>query len=171
MLSVECWCEDKYICVERVDPNRVTKYGWTLLEIAAINGRSEVVRLLVNHGADINLMNVNNHFTPLENAIEGGHLDTVRVMMEDLEVPARFRGAEVADLKSAAAVVISQGGKQPISGLHVSGKSCFRRAHQPGRRSQGDHFLPPAKKQLAQTHRESDHLQDVHETMMRTVSN
>ena len=126
MLSVECWCEDKYICVERVDPNRVTKYGWTLLEIAAINGRSEVVRLLVNHGADINLMNVNNHFTPLENAIEGGHLDTVRVMMEELEVPARFRGAEVADLKSAAAVVISQGGKQPISGLvqanHVSGE-------------------------------------------------
>ena len=87
----------------------MTKYGWTVLEIAAINGRTEVVRLLVSHGANINLMNLNNHFTPLENAIEGGHLDTVRVMMEELDVPARFRGAEVGDLKSAAAVVISQG--------------------------------------------------------------
>ena len=100
---------DINVCVERVDPNRVTKYGWTVLEIAAINGRTEVVRLLVSHGADINLMNINNHFTPLENAIEGGHLDTVRMMMEELEVPARFRGAEVGELKSAAAVVISQG--------------------------------------------------------------
>ena len=87
----------------------MTKYGWTVLEIAAINGRTEVVELLVSQGADINLMNVNNHFTPLENAIEGGHLTTVRMMMEELKVPARFRGAEVANLKSAAAVVISQG--------------------------------------------------------------
>ena len=38
-----------------------------------------------------------------------GHLTTVRMMMEELKVPARFRGAEVANLKSAAAVVISQG--------------------------------------------------------------
>ena len=112
-----------------VSPNRVTKYGWTALEIAAINGFDDIISLLVTqYGGDVNQENPNNHATPLENAIEGGHLDTVRVMMEELEVPARFRGAEVADLKSAEAVVISQGEKQcwPISGLdqanHVSGE-------------------------------------------------
>ena len=96
------------IAVQRIDPNRVTKYGWTALEISAINGRTEIVRMLVtDHGADVNLKNINNHFTPLENAIEGGHLDTVRVMMEELN--AQFRGTGVADLETAAAVVISQG--------------------------------------------------------------
>ena len=96
------------------DPNRVTKYGWTALEIAAINGRTQIVKLLVrNYGANVNLMNINNHFTPLENAIEGGHLDTVRMMMEELG--ARFRGVEVAHLQSAAAVVISQGEWSSIS--------------------------------------------------------
>ena len=93
--------------VKRVDPDRVTKYGWTALEIAAINGRTEIVRLLHHHGANINLMNNNTHFTPLENAIEGGHVQTVKVMMEELS--ARFRGSEVAQLQSAAAVSISQG--------------------------------------------------------------
>ena len=110
-----CLFLDLYFCVERVDPNRVTKYGWTVLEIAAINGRTEVVRLLVSHGADINLMNINNHFTPLENAIEGGHLETVQMMMEELAVPARFREVEeVEALKSAAAVSISQGKLSPL---------------------------------------------------------
>ena len=63
-----------------VDVDKVTKYGWTPLEIAAVNGRTEVVRLLVKtYKADINL---DRQFTPLENAIEGGHLDTVKEMVE-----------------------------------------------------------------------------------------
>ena len=99
---------DDVLAVKRIDPNRVTKYGWTALEISAINGRTEIVRMLVtDHGADVNLKNINNHFTPLENAIEGGHLETVMVMMEELD--AQFRGTGVTDLESAAAVVISQG--------------------------------------------------------------
>ena len=72
------------ISVQRVDPDRVTKYGYTALEISAINGRTEIVRLLVReHGANVNKMNDNNQFTPLENAIEGGHMDTVRMMIEE----------------------------------------------------------------------------------------
>ena len=31
----------------RVEVDNLTKYGWTPLEIAAVNGRTEVVRLLV----------------------------------------------------------------------------------------------------------------------------
>ena len=88
----------------------MTKYGWTALEISAINGRTEIVRMLVmDHGADVNLRNRNNHFTPLENAIEGGHLDTVVVMMEELAAQFQLRETEVSELETAAAVVISQG--------------------------------------------------------------
>ena len=48
------------ISVQRVDPDRVTKYGYTALEISAINGRTEIVRLLVReHGANVNKMNDN----------------------------------------------------------------------------------------------------------------
>ena len=104
--------------MQRVDPDRVTKYGYTALEISAINGRTEIVRLLVReHGANVNKMNDNNQFTPLENAIEGGHMDTVRMMIEELR--AQFRGTEVTDLQSAAAVVVSQGESHSSSRMMV----------------------------------------------------
>ena len=57
----------------------MTKYGWTGVEIAAINGHYNIVKLLVQgHGANVNWVNPHNLYTPLENAIEGGHLHTVR---------------------------------------------------------------------------------------------
>ena len=60
-------------------PNYLTKYGWTPLEIASINGHFKIVKLLVEYyGGKINQENSNSHTTPLENAIEGGHMDTVR---------------------------------------------------------------------------------------------
>ena len=59
--------------------DHVTKYGWTGVEIAAINGHYNIVKLLVQgHGANVNWVNPHNLYTPLENAIEGGHLHTVR---------------------------------------------------------------------------------------------
>ena len=68
-----------------VSPNRVTKYGWTALEIAAINGFDDIISLLVTqYGGDVNQENPNNHATPLENAIEGGHLKTVRLLCQGL---------------------------------------------------------------------------------------
>ena len=58
-----------------IDVDSVTKYGWTPLEIAAVNGRTDIVRCLVEtYKANVNLERT---FTPLENAIEGGHLATV----------------------------------------------------------------------------------------------
>ena len=48
------------------------------MEIASINGYFNIVKLLVDYGGKINQENSNSHTTPLENAIEGGHLDTVK---------------------------------------------------------------------------------------------
>ena len=72
-----------------MSPNRVTKYGWTALEIAAINGFDDIISLLVTqYGGDVNQENPNNHATPLENAIEGGHLKTVRLLRQGLWLTA-----------------------------------------------------------------------------------
>ena len=65
--------------VKGVSADNVTKYGWTAVEIAAINGHIDIVWMLVNDfGGNINLVNPCNHSTPLENAIEGGHFETVK---------------------------------------------------------------------------------------------
>ena len=70
-----------FIIFQHVDPNRVTKYGWTAVEIAAINGHIDIVKMLVNqYNAKKNFENPNNGTTPLENAIEGGHLETVKYL-------------------------------------------------------------------------------------------
>jgi len=93
-----------------VDPNRVTKYGWTAVEIAAINGHIDIVKMLVNqYNAKKNFENPNNGTTPLENAIEGGHLETVKQMIEDLGCEYGHMARMVKDLESAASLVITQG--------------------------------------------------------------
>ena len=87
----------------------MTKYGWTAVEIAAINGHYPIVRSLVtSYGGNINQSNPYNHTTPLENAIEGGHLDTVKDMVN---MGARYGTTvnNVDNLESAAKLVISQG--------------------------------------------------------------
>ena len=67
---------------QHVKPDFITKYGFSAVEIAALNGYYNIVKTLVQkYGADINFQNPYNHMRPLENAIEGGHLDTVRYFM------------------------------------------------------------------------------------------
>merc|ERR1712198_240276 len=67
------------------DANRVTKYGWTAVEISAINGHIDIVKMLVyQYNANVNHENPHNLTTPLENAIDGGHFETVKVMIEEL---------------------------------------------------------------------------------------
>ena len=56
----------------------MTKYGWTAVEIAAINGHYDIIEMLHDGGCDINFENPYNKNHPLESAIEGGHLKTVK---------------------------------------------------------------------------------------------
>jgi uncharacterized protein len=50
------------------------------LTLAAGNGDSEAVRLLLRRGADVNVRG-NNNLTPLIAAVWGGHTDVVRVLI------------------------------------------------------------------------------------------
>jgi hypothetical protein len=75
-----------------VDPNEPSRWGWhhenpgqTPLTAAAQFGRVDVVRLLINNGADPNLRDFGSEFphqTPLSTAAMHGQLDVCRVLLE-----------------------------------------------------------------------------------------
>jgi hypothetical protein len=75
-----------------VDPNEPSRWGWhhenkgeTPLTAAARWGRTDAVRLLLEHGADPNLRDFGSEFpndTPLTTAVIHGHLDVCRVLLE-----------------------------------------------------------------------------------------
>jgi len=50
------------------------------LSNACSNGQSHIVKFLVENGKDINKND--GHFTPLGRAIQGGHLDTVKTLID-----------------------------------------------------------------------------------------
>lgn len=55
------------------------------LSLAALHGRAEIVRLLLQHGADADRYNpagLHAHSTPLHQAAFAGHLDAVRTLIE-----------------------------------------------------------------------------------------
>jgi outer membrane protein assembly factor BamB len=63
-----------------VDPNARYEYDFNALLYAAIGGHADVVRVLLEHGADANAHDSLNHFTPLAMAATGGHCEVVRLL-------------------------------------------------------------------------------------------
>lgn len=63
------------------DINARNRHGMTALMKAAFFGHEPVVRVLLQHGADPNLMR-NDRFTPLALAAFFGHADTVKTLIE-----------------------------------------------------------------------------------------
>ena len=57
-----------------MEVDKVTKYGFTAMEIAALNGRTKIVEILADHKADPNFASCG--IPPYENALEGGHKET-----------------------------------------------------------------------------------------------
>ena len=58
-------------------------------EHAASNGRTDMLRLLVQHGYDVNLQPDRESWTPLLAAAAGGHAETVRYLLEQGADPGR----------------------------------------------------------------------------------
>jgi len=66
---------------KRIEVDKVTKYGFTALEIAALNGWTDVVVMLVReYGARVNF--VDGKISPLRKAVEGGHYGTVEALIK-----------------------------------------------------------------------------------------
>ena len=75
---------------------QVSHPGWTPLHYAAFEGRSEVIRFLLEKGADKDGP-APNGFTPLMLAARGGHLEAARTLLhEDANVAIRGPIGETA---------------------------------------------------------------------------
>lgn len=59
-----------------------TVFAYSVLQIAAMNGNTEVVKYLVSKGADIKHIQVFLNDKPLYNAVRKGYVDTARTLIE-----------------------------------------------------------------------------------------
>ncbi|EAQ90960.1 hypothetical protein CHGG_02895 [Chaetomium globosum CBS 148.51] len=67
---------------DRPDDINVADYaGNTPLQIAALNGYDDIVKLLVEAGCNLDCVN-NDKDTPLLDAVENGHLDVVKILLD-----------------------------------------------------------------------------------------
>ncbi|KAF2720013.1 hypothetical protein K431DRAFT_192823, partial [Polychaeton citri CBS 116435] len=64
------------------DLNKPNKYDWTPLSSAAHSGFLEVVKLLLDKGADSSIAS-SRGWTPLNSAADEGHLDVVRLLLDN----------------------------------------------------------------------------------------
>jgi serine/threonine protein kinase/GTPase SAR1 family protein len=67
--------------MERHLSRRVGVYGYTPLHEASVNGRDEVLRLLLQERGDPNVKS-NTGYTPLHSAASGGHVECVRALLK-----------------------------------------------------------------------------------------
>jgi outer membrane protein assembly factor BamB len=83
-----------------VDVNAKTEYGVTALSYAAGKGHVAVVRLLLEHKAEVNTKDTFYQISPLDMAVSGGHAEVVRALVE--------AGAEGADKSLYTAVALAK---------------------------------------------------------------
>ncbi|OCK78275.1 ankyrin repeat protein, partial [Lepidopterella palustris CBS 459.81] len=60
---------------------KLSTNGFTAIHVAASNGKDDVLRVLLDAGMDINARTSNGN-SPLDSAINGGHLSTVMLLVE-----------------------------------------------------------------------------------------
>jgi ankyrin repeat protein len=78
--------------------------GFTALHLAAFFGQEGTARLLIDSGADVNLVarNSNIHVTPLHSAASGGHAAIVKLLLEHGADPNASQDGGFTPLHSAA---------------------------------------------------------------------
>jgi hypothetical protein len=75
---------------------QISQSGWAPLHYAAFEGRAEVIRYLLEKGADKDAL-APNGFTALMLAARGGHIDTARLLLyEDADLTVRGPKGETA---------------------------------------------------------------------------
>lgn len=78
---------DQYLNRNALNLNEVNNYskyqGLTPLQYAAMNGLDEIVKVLLKHNADINMVDSKYSRTPLHFAVIGRHLETVKMLLND----------------------------------------------------------------------------------------
>lgn len=72
----------KELLAAGVDANAANSYGGTALSFAADKGHAEVVKLLLEHGANPNVRDTFYEQSPLGWAVDRGHAEVVRALLE-----------------------------------------------------------------------------------------
>ncbi len=91
-----------------VSVNTANKYGVSALGFAAERGHFDIVRLLVERGADVNIVDSFYGSRPIDFALRGGHLDIAVYLLEHKSpgavsvLNAAIRRSDAAAVKSGA---------------------------------------------------------------------
>ena len=64
------------------DPNTRDHNGWTPLHEVAQRNHSELLRLLLDAGANPNVPGGDENYTPLHDAVEAGHVEIIKLLIE-----------------------------------------------------------------------------------------
>lgn len=79
--------------------DKLDKFGWTPISIAAQNGQTRVISALITAGADPNIGELNEGRTPLHFAAELGHLEVVKVLLSAApKVDILYQGKRTHDI-------------------------------------------------------------------------
>ncbi len=70
----------EYFHSARLDPNRMTSHGFTLLNLAIYNHYDEIAVFLIEQGADVNIAD-SGHYTPLYTAAAAGDIMLVKLLI------------------------------------------------------------------------------------------
>ena len=103
------------------DANAKDSDGWTALVIAAGHGRTDIVKALLNKGADINARSrAVDQWTPLMYAAYEGHTDTVKALLaKGVDINAK----DTVFSRTALTLATSQGHKDIADLLKKAGET------------------------------------------------
>ena len=108
----------KELLAAGVDANSANPYGGTALSFASDKGHVEVVKLLLEHGANVNAKDRFYNATPLVWAIDHDHAEVVRELLaKGAEGEAEALARSAGDGKTAIVKVILERGKVGPEGL------------------------------------------------------
>ncbi|XP_063674826.1 serine/threonine-protein kinase TNNI3K-like isoform X3 [Bolinopsis microptera] len=80
------------------NPNQYSEDGFTPICLAAFWGKSDIVKALLNFGADVNLANIGSRMTPLHAAAFQGHGKIAHLLLEagsEMEVEDKYGNTPV----------------------------------------------------------------------------
>ena len=72
----------KTLLQQTVDPDERDAFGGTALHAAMFQQNADIIRLLIEHGFDVNAQGRSNGYTPLHDAVWANNLEAVKILLQ-----------------------------------------------------------------------------------------